>query len=97
MRKEKFPRCYKYFKDDRICDICPISKECDNETNLKYESERRAYSCSYREMNTGDLGNYFYMCRKDTYDSCKPKASCFPDLVRKEKLKILSEQNIHNK
>lgn len=97
--KDKIPRCYKSFADDRICDICYISKECYEDTKLKKAIKHKAeYKCKFRRTETGENGNYYYMCDDDTKGSiCVPDLNCFPDLLREEKLKKLNEQNIYNK
>ena len=89
---KKKPRCYKSYKDDRICDICPIVDKCIYETQLYYEFERLKYKCKFRRENDYSFSTWCDNQEMLDYSFvCSPQINCFPEILRREKLKKLKE------
>lgn len=88
----KIPRCYKYYKDDRLCDLCHMNDNCTYETDLRHEIEKLGYNCQYREYNDKGWGTYFICKKFKNKISCGPDINCFINLKRREKInRILNE------
>lgn len=99
MKKVEIPRCFKEYQDDRICDLCNHSLECDY--NARLNKEIKEHSCKFRKFRSGQMESW-YVCEDETkqrFDKeknryfqrylCKPDIFCFPEILRREKLRKL--------
>ena len=105
MRKVDVPRCFKNYEDDRICDLCHVSKECFHDKELK--TEIKSKKCKWRGLYHSAFSGPSWLSCNNTelveYDEedkkwyrryhCKPTIDCFPDIIRREKIRKLKAIN----
>jgi hypothetical protein len=83
----------------QLHDICNHSLECDYETKLKKEIKQ--HSCKFKKYHSGQMDSWF-VCEDETkleFDkeknryfqkySCNPDIFCFPEILRRKKLRKL--------
>ena len=85
----KTPRCFKDYKNDRICDICSFSEKCESETEIINTIEHLCWKCKHKKysdytsmIQCSKIGSNKYFCDADL--------NCFPNLLRKLKLKKIN-------
>ena len=85
----KTPRCYKEYKDDRICDICSFSEKCESEREIIDAIEHACWKCKHKQYS--DYTNMI-RCTKFGHGKyfCSADLTCFPKLIRKLKLKKIN-------
>ena len=47
MKSKENIRCFKWYKDDRVCDICPYDKECKYEFEYYHFIDNYKYTCEH--------------------------------------------------
>jgi hypothetical protein len=87
----KKPRCFKYYKDDRVCDICHVEKDCIFQTKFRIELENSKNRCEHKEWRNTGWENYERCNKNEDVIFCKPNEECFPKLFRKFKLNKIDE------
>lgn len=87
MKKE--PRCFAFYLNDRICDICCVEDECLHAQHLRFECQKFPRNCKFKEDNNEFPPRYLCTRFNDKF-YCDPELKCIDKLYRLEKLKNLS-------
>jgi len=93
MRSKKNMDCFKWYKGDRICYLCPYEEECKYKFALYNYADYLYNSCRDKEIFSD---SYFRKCENEKCEkeycmTSKPKRNvifeCMPDKIKKWKRK----------
>ena len=92
MKNKEEVRCFKWYKNDRTCDICPYDNECKYEYDLHNLKDNLKFKhCENRLLLSSTLSSW--RCRKFTFCNDEQIELCYAKEIenfkRKSKLNNL--------